>query len=246
MHMTESSAAPPEGTAVPIDPHTTPDFATAALITIDVQRDTLDGGPLEIPGTSAAASAMRTLLDAFRSSGRPIVHVVRLYRPDGSNVDPCRRGAVEGGLRVLAPGQDGSQPAVGLLPDAWLTLDAELLLAGSIQQLAPREVVIYKPRWGAFYDTPLYAHLREQDVTTLVFCGCNFPNCPRTSIYEASERDYRIVLATDATSGVYERGEQELAAIGVQLMTAGEATDAVAATGGGPSSASPQREGTAQ
>ncbi len=216
---------------------TAPDFAAAALITIDVQRDTLDGGPLEIPGTSAAVSAMRMLLDAFRRSGRPIVHVVRLYRPDGSNVDPCRRSAVEGGLRVLTPNLEGSHLAAGLLPDAGLALDAELLLAGVVQQLALREVAIYKPRWGAFYDTPLDAHLREQGVTTLVFCGCNFPNCPRTSIYEASERDYRIVLATDATSGVYERGEQELAAIGVQLMTAGEATNAVAAAGGRPSSA---------
>jgi nicotinamidase-related amidase len=228
------------------DSYTAPDFAAAALITIDVQRDTLDGGPLEIPGTTAALPAMRTLLDAFRQTSRPIVHIVRLYRPDGSNVDPCRRGAVEGGLRVLTPSQDGSQPAFGLLPEPGLTLDADLLLAGGIQQLAPREVAIYKPRWGAFYNTPLDAHLREQGVTTLVFCGCNFPNCPRTSIYEASERDYRIVLATDATSGVYERGEQELAAIGVQLMTAGEATDAVAATGGRPSSASLQRKDTAR
>jgi nicotinamidase-related amidase len=228
------------------DSYTAPDFAAAALITIDVQRDTLDGGPLEIPGTTAALPAMRTLLDAFRQTGRPIVHIVRLYRPDGSNVDACRRGAVEGGLRVLTPNLEGSQLAAGLLPDADPILDAKLLLAGGVQHLAPGEVAIYKPRWGAFYDTPLDAHLREQGVTTLVFCGCNFPNCPRTSIYEASERDYRIVLATDATSGIYERGEQELAGIGVQLMTAGETTDAVAATGGRPSSVSLQREGTAR
>ena len=78
---------------------------------------------------------------------------------------------------------------------------------------------MYKPRWGAFFKTPLEGHLREHGISTLVFCGCNFPNCPRTSIYEASERDFRVVLPTDAISGLYERGEQELAAIGVQLMT---------------------------
>lgn len=228
------------------DPYTAPDFAAAALITIDVQRDTLDGGPLEIPGTTAALPAMRTLLDAFRQTSRPIVHVVRLYRSDGSNVDPCRRGAVEGGLRALTPNLEGSELAAELFPDADPTLDAELLLAGAIQQLAPREVAIYKPRWGAFYDTPLDTHLREQGVTTLVFCGCNFPNCPRTSIYEASERDYRIVLATDATSGIYGRGEHELAAIGVQLMTAGEVTATLAATGESSASTSLQRSGTAQ
>jgi len=41
------------------DPCTAPDFAAAALITIDTQRDVLDGGPFEIPGTSAALGAMR-------------------------------------------------------------------------------------------------------------------------------------------------------------------------------------------
>lgn len=226
------------------DRHTAPDFTTAALITIDVQRDTLDGGPLEIPGTSAALPAMRTLLDAFRRAGRPIVHIVRLYRPDGSNVDPCRRGAIEDGLQVLAPGEDGSQPATEMLPNPALTLDAGLLLTGGIQQLAPDEVAIYKPRWGAFYDTPLNTHLREQDVTTLVFCGCNFPNCPRTSIYEASERDYRIVLATDATSGIYERGEQELTAIGVHLMNANEVAGTLTATSRQPPAGSHEHVGT--
>ncbi|WP_459872860.1 hypothetical protein, partial [Endothiovibrio diazotrophicus] len=51
--------------------------------------------------------------------------------------------------------------------------------------------MLYKPRWGAFYRTSLESHLRGLDVSTLVFSGCNFPNCPRTSIYQASERDFR-------------------------------------------------------
>jgi nicotinamidase-related amidase len=57
-------------------------------------------------------------------------------------------------------------------------------------------------------------------VTTLVFAGCNFPNCPRASIYEASERDFHIVLASDAISGFYERGAAELTNIGVTLEAA--------------------------
>jgi hypothetical protein len=38
--------------------------------------------------------------------------------------------------------------------------------------------------------------LRKLEVTTLTFVGCNFPNCPRTSIYEATERDLRVVAVT--------------------------------------------------
>ena len=76
-------------------------------------------------------------------------------------------------------------------------------------------MIIYKPRWGAFYNTPLDNHLKNIGVSTLVFSGCNFPNCPRTSIYEASERDYKIALAEDAISGLYEQGKDELINIGV-------------------------------
>jgi len=201
------------------DPYTDPDFATAALITIDTQRDVLDGGPLEIPGTSAALEPMRVIAQAFREAGRPIMHIVRLYEADGSNVDLCRRRAVQNGAQMLAPGTPGSQLATELLPTRDPTLDWPLLLSGGVQTLGPGEVAIYKPRWGAFYHTPLEEHLRERDVTTVVFCGCNFPNCPRTSIYEASERDFRVVLARDAISGLYERGERELANIGVRLMS---------------------------
>jgi nicotinamidase-related amidase len=204
------------------DPYTSPDFASVALITIDTQRDALDGGPLEVAGTSAVLPEMRALVDGFRAARRPIVHIVRLYQLDGKNVDLCRRHAVESGARMLAPETEGCQLAEPLLPAGEPGLEEKLLLAGGVQALGAEESVIYKPRWGAFYGTPLERHLRERGLTTLVFSGCNFPNCPRTSIYEASERDFRVVLARDAISGLYERGEKELRAIGVRLMRAAE------------------------
>jgi nicotinamidase-related amidase len=206
------------------DAYVAPDFTRAALVTIDTQQDTLDGQPFEVPGTSAALPEMRRLAEAFRTAGRPIVHVVRLYRPDGSNADLCRRRAVEDGARLVLAGSLGAEPAPGLLPADAPRLDTPLLLAGGIQHVGLGEVVIYKPRWGAFFQTPLEAHLRALGVSTLVFCGCNFPNCPRASVYEASERDFRIVLAEDATSGLYERGKDELRTIGIVLRNAAELT----------------------
>ena len=199
-----------------------PDFASVALVTIDTQRDTLDGQPFEVPGTSAALPEMQRLAAAFRAAGRPIVHVVRLYRPDGSNVDLCRRRAVADGARLVLAGSPGAELASDLVPASAPRLDTELLLAGGIQRVGPGEAIIYKPRWGAFFQTPLEAHLRALGVSTLVFAGCNFPNCPRTSIYEASERDFRLVLVEDAVSGLYERGKDELRGIGVALMNAAE------------------------
>jgi nicotinamidase-related amidase len=207
-----------------------PDWDSSALVTIDTQVDTLDGQPLEIPGTSAAVLQIVALAAAFRNAGRPIVHVVRLYRTDGSNVDICRRSAVEAGAEILAPGSSGSQLAPEIVERSSFELEADELLDGRLQQVGPGEVVIYKPRWGAFYETPLEDHLRRQDVSTIVFCGCNFPNCPRASIYEASERDFRVVLAEDAVSGVYGKGRDELENIGVRLMSTAKVLESVADT----------------
>ena len=205
-----------------MDRYTEPDVSTSVLITIDTQRDTLDGQPLEIAGTTAILPNMGRLLRTFRALCRPIVHVVRLYKSDGSNVDLCRRAAVEAGQGALAPGTPGSQIAPGLLADDSVYLEPEVLLAGGIQTLSPQEFVIYKPRWGAFYQTCLESHVRSLGVTTAIFTGCNFPNCPRTSVMEASERDFRIVLVRDAVSGFTERDEIEMTRIGVTVLSTEE------------------------
>jgi len=207
--------------------YTAPEWARSALITIDTQCDTLDGQPFEIPGTSAILPQMQLLLAAFRVSGRRVVHIVRIYKADGSNVDLCRRELVENGASLLLSGSAGCRLAPEILPREGIMLDADLLLAHGIQTIGASEVVIYKSRWGAFYDTPLEQHLRQLGISTVVFCGCNYPNCPRASIYEASERDFRIVLVDDAVSGLYDRGRKEMQNIGVELLSTNQVIAAV-------------------
>ena len=208
--------------------YTRPLPSSAALVLIDVQRDFLDlpsdDAPMPVAGTCAAIPAMAKLAKAFRERLPPIVHVIRLYQPDGSNVEPVRRQSIEQGARIAVPGSAGSQIAAELLPNA-VELDHELLLAGGFQRVGATEHVMYKPRWGAFFKTGLDRHLRESGSDTLVFAGCNFPNCPRTSIYEASERDFRIVLVSDAISGLYDRGVEECRAIGVEVLGLSETLD---------------------
>jgi nicotinamidase-related amidase len=50
-------------------------------------------------------------------------------------------------------------------------------------------------------------------------------SCPRTSIYQASERDYKVVLVQDAVSGLYPQGLVETERIGVLIM---ESSDVLA------------------
>jgi nicotinamidase-related amidase len=210
------------------DKFTSADWRNAALLTVDTQNDfTLTNSPFAITGTFEIVPKMRQVLHAFRSTHKPIFHVIRIYNSDGSNVDLCRRRAIaELGRKLVIAGTQGAELVDELKPSSKLKLDTGLLLKGKLQQVARKEWIMYKPRWGAFYATPLEKHLHELNTNTVVICGCNFPNCPRTTVYEASERDFQVVLITDATSNIYERGLQELDKIGVELI---KSDDCVAA-----------------
>lgn len=201
-------------------PYTEPNLNRSAILTIDVQRDFLrPGAPAEIPGAMAVVPNIARILGGFRNAGLPIIHVVRLYLQDGSNVDPCRRKLIEDGTAIVAPDTAGAQIVAEILPDPEIELNCDLLLNGGAQTISPKETVIYKPRWGAFFGTILQEHLSEYNVNTLVVCGFNYPNCPRATLYEASERDFRIVLVKDAISGLYDRGEEEMRKIGIRLWS---------------------------
>ncbi|GED68191.1 hypothetical isochorismatase hydrolase [Brevibacillus reuszeri] len=198
--------------------YTSPNWNTSVLITIDTQNDfTLPSAPAEIMGTHQVLPNMVRLLDAYRAKGLPIIHVIRLYKEDGSNVDICRREAIEKGAKIAAPHTEGAELVRELRSSHYTSLDTDKLLSGEFQTVGEHEWVMYKPRWGAFYQTELEAFLRERGVDTLVFTGCNFPNCPRTSMYEASERDFRVVMVADSMSQVYEKGIQEMNNIGVHV-----------------------------
>jgi len=212
--------------------YTAPDFIRSALITIDTQNDfTLPGSSIHIPGTTDIVPNMVSLLKAYRGYHLPVIHIIRLYLPDGSNVDLCRRKAVESGKKIVLPDSHGAELVDDIKPSADIRLDAFSLLKGEPQKIGENEWIIYKPRWGAFYKTGLEKHLRDLEINTIVFCGCNYPNCPRTSIYEASERDFRIVLVKDAISQLYSKGEQEMENIGIYLLTTQDVIKKLAVVG---------------
>ena len=206
--------------AVQSDPETTLNVGTSVLLTIDTQNDfSLRGAPAEVSGTSEIIPNMRKVLVAYREQKLPIVHLIRLYEADGSNVDRPRRTLLRGGAKVVLPNTQGAELVADLKPTPSVHLFPGELLTGETQQIGPREWIIYKPRWGAFYKTTLEQHLRGLGIDTVIVTGCNYPNCPRSALYEASERDFRIGLVTDAVSGLYDKGAQELSGIGANLLT---------------------------
>lgn len=196
-----------------------PNPERAALLTIDMQNDfSLQGGSSTVRGTSNILEQIGRLADTFRQHSVPIIHAVRLYKSDGTNVDLCRREMIENGADIVKPGTDGAELVDALKPSSDVNINAQRLLNNEIQSIDEKEWIMYKPRWSAFYRTPLDDYLEKLDLNTVIVCGCNFPNCPRTTIYDASQRDYRIGFVTDATSKTYDRGLEELRDIGVSVM----------------------------
>ena len=210
-----------------------PQKHTAALLTLSAQRDFVcPQSPYRASGVERVKPALGILARCFRAQGVPLFHAVRLYRPDGSNVDACRRQAVEEGLRVFMPGTLGTELLDEVKPQASARLDPIRLLEGRFQKLGPGEWAFYRPRWGAFHGTALAARLAQHGVTTLVICGFSFATALRATIYEASARDFRIVLVTDAVGNPSEKDIGELGRIGVYLMTVESCRDWLGGTRG--------------
>lgn len=199
------------------DPFTEPHFARSALLIIDTQVDFLDGGVSPIGGTTERLPRMVELVQAFRAARRPIVHVIRIY--EGEDIDLVRRQALTPDGRVVRAGTHGANIPSELLVDPTLLLDADGLLSGGLQEIDFNEVVMWKPRWSAFFRTPLEQHLSALDVDTVVVAGCNFPNCPRATIFDASERDLRVVIAVDAVSQTTPERLADGEAIGARPMS---------------------------
>jgi nicotinamidase-related amidase len=62
------------------------------------------------------------------------------------------------------------------------------------------EVVIHKPSYGAFYDTPLDTILRNLDKDTVIISGTLTNFCCGTTARQAYERGYKVVFGSDVNA----------------------------------------------
>ena len=69
-------------------------------------------------------------------------------------------------------------------------------------ELAPRkdEIVIHKPSYGAFYDTPLETILKNLGKDTVIICGTLTNYCCGMTARQAYERSFRVVFGSDVTA----------------------------------------------
>ncbi len=178
-----------------------------ALIVVDMQNGFCDpeGSAakvgFDISMCRAAIEPCRRLIEGARASGIPVIFTRLVWRADyrdgGVVTESILPGLVE--ARCCAAG----------------TADAEL-----IPEMAPRpeDFVIDKNRYSAFYGTPLASILSAQDIRSLVICGVTTNICVETTARDASQRDYRTVVVSDATGEIApERHQWALETLGTRF-----------------------------
>jgi nicotinamidase-related amidase len=69
-------------------------------------------------------------------------------------------------------------------------------------ELKPRkdEIVILKPSYGAFFDTPLESILKNLERDTVIVCGTLTNFCCGTTARQAYERGFKVIVGSDVTA----------------------------------------------
>jgi nicotinamidase-related amidase len=103
---------------------------TRALVVVDIQNDYFPGGANPLDGPEAAAGKARSLLDSFRASGEPIVHVKHVW--DAPDALYLRPGTPGGEINDAVRPEPGEAVVEKAFPNAFLEtpLDARLKDAG--------------------------------------------------------------------------------------------------------------------
>ena len=182
-----------------------------AVLLIDMERGFVDpASPHCIRMAQASIPKIKLVLDASRANGVPVFYIKRIYRPDGSDVELTRWHMWSEGGRAMGPGSRGEKGAE------------------YCEEIAPQEgdYLIYKPRWSAFFATPLDLILRRIGVRGVILLGTTTPNCIRTTAYDANSLDYEVIVVSDGTSSqtpeIQATNLLDMKNMGARIMTADE------------------------
>ncbi len=176
------------------------DFRGAALLIIDMQRDVLK----EIVKSGVeVVPAIQTTLGVCRAKQLPIVHLIRAHRSSGIDVELFRYQHFKD-RPLLVEGTEGAEIIDELKP-------------------LPSEYVVKKRRFSGFFQTDLLMVLMRLQVTSLIICGVQTPNCIRCTVTDAIAYDYEVTLLEDATAAqtpeVHRANLFDMANMGVQMKT---------------------------
>ncbi len=156
------------------------DPSRTALLTIDFQNLFVEG-QLAAPDGLATLERTNRLAANCRMFQVLVIHTRHVLRADGSN------------MGIL--GELSSAVRAGILSDgghatAW---HRDLVVE-------PGDLLVEKPRYGAFHGTDLELILRNKQIDTLIVAGIATNICCDTTAREAVARDFRVFFLSDGTA----------------------------------------------
>lgn len=169
------------------------DPARTAVVAIDMHRGHLDPAVATLPIPAERCPVVigraRDLFDRLRPMGVPIIHVIVTYRDGGELLsnpfwkaihdDPTKKRS--GVSKHNIKGNPGCE----IIPELF---DEK------------RDIVIdTKKRYSPFLHTELEFVLRSKlGVDTIILCGINTTSCVLCASFEATNLDFRVVVAEEA------------------------------------------------
>lgn len=168
---------------------------STAVVAIDMHRGHLDPevATLPLPAERCEPLIARAaqLFSELRAIGVPIIHVVTEYRepaeiaanPFWQAIHDDPKKVRQGILRHNLVGSPGTQ----IIPALWA--EGDLRVGG-------------KKRYNCFFATDLEFLLRRLGADTLILAGINTTTCVLNTAFEATNRDFRVVIAQDAVDSM--------------------------------------------
>jgi nicotinamidase-related amidase len=156
-----------------------------ALLVIDMQDEFVKPGwtPYWVPEATRMVPRLAAFIARCRKAGVPIIYTAfaathrGLDRPRSGGRMPNRYGAPDGSETWFRDGRIWHEVAP-----------------------APADIVIYKPSYGAFYDTPLHTILVNLDRDTIIITGALTNFCCGMTARHGYERGFHVVFVSDLTA----------------------------------------------
>jgi nicotinamidase-related amidase len=125
-----------------------------------------------------------------------VAGAVALLRERGGHIGHVRVAFTDEDFARIPP---SSAFAAMVDPERRATMHADAPSTAFDERVAPRpgDIVVRKTRVGAFSTTDLAGRLRARDITTLILTGISTSGVVLSTIRDAADRDYRLLVLAD-------------------------------------------------
>lgn len=123
--------------------------------------------------------------------------LIRSFREHGGTIGYVRVAFADGDLDDV-PATSGM--ARNITPERRESMHADAPATQIHDAIAPQpgDVVVRKQRVGAFSTTDLHEQLRARGIDTLLLAGISTSGCVHSTVLDAFDRDYRVIVLADA------------------------------------------------